>query len=144
MVYHLLFTAKLMYNPISSIFDSICRYLQCLNTYIQRWIDLFPRSRIVLSVTHRSPIGQCLSQKLWHFHKNTRSCVENEWCCRRAVDIYNVNFIKKRCIPAEPVFLYTGQQMTGPDNSIDWSIRHESEGWGFESPSGRDNFCLKT
>ena len=23
------------------------------------------------------------------------------------------------------------------------SIRHESEGWGFESPSGRDMFCLK-
>ena len=22
-------------------------------------------------------------------------------------------------------------------------IRHESEGWGFESPSGRDIFCLK-
>ena len=22
-----------------------------------------------------------LSQKLWHFHKNTRSCVENECCC---------------------------------------------------------------
>ena len=26
---------------------------------------------------------------------------------------------------------------------ISWSIRHESEGWGFESPSGRDIFCLK-
>ena len=33
-----------------------------------------------------------LSQKLWHFHKNTRSCVENECCCPRTVNISNVNF----------------------------------------------------
>ena len=32
--------------------------------------------------------------------------------------------------------------MSGPDSSNGWSIRHESEGWGFESPSGRDIFCL--
>ena len=36
-----------------------------------------------------------------------------------------------------------GQQMSGPNSSIGQSIRHESEGWGFESPSGRDIFCLK-
>ena len=36
-----------------------------------------------------------------------------------------------------------GQQMSAPESSIGWSIRHESEGWGFESPSGRDIFCLK-
>ena len=36
-----------------------------------------------------------------------------------------------------------GQQMFGPDSSIGKSIRHESEGWGFESPSGRDILCLK-
>ena len=36
-----------------------------------------------------------------------------------------------------------GQQMSGPDSSIGQSIRHESEGWGFESHSGRDIFCLK-
>ena len=36
-----------------------------------------------------------------------------------------------------------GQQMSGPDDSNGFSIRHESEGWGFESPSGRDIFCLK-
>ena len=33
-----------------------------------------------------------LSQKLWHFHKNTRLCVENECCCPRTVNISNVNF----------------------------------------------------
>ena len=33
--------------------------------------------------------------------------------------------------------------MSGPDSSIGKSIRHKSEGWGFESPSGRDIFCLK-
>ena len=36
-----------------------------------------------------------------------------------------------------------GQQMSGPDSSNGLSIRHESEGWGFESLSGRDIFCLK-
>ena len=36
-----------------------------------------------------------------------------------------------------------GQQMSGPDSSNGTSIWHESEGWGFESPSGRDVFCLK-
>ena len=33
--------------------------------------------------------------------------------------------------------------MSGPDSSIAESIRHESEGRGFESPTGRDIFCLK-
>ena len=36
-----------------------------------------------------------------------------------------------------------GQQMSGPDSSIGLSIRYQSEGWGFESPSCRDIFCLK-
>ena len=36
-----------------------------------------------------------LSQKLWQFHKNTRSCVENECCCPRTVNISNVNFTSK-------------------------------------------------
>ena len=33
--------------------------------------------------------------------------------------------------------------MSGPDSSIGQSIRHETEDWEFESPSGRDIFCLK-
>ena len=33
-----------------------------------------------------------LSQKLWHFHKNIRPCVENECYCPRTVNISNVNF----------------------------------------------------
>ena len=57
--------------------------------------------------------------------------------------ISNVNFTSKISIPPEPVFKNMGQQMSGPDSSIGWSIRHESEGWGFESLSGRDIFCLK-
>ena len=35
-----------------------------------------------------------LSQKLWHFHKNTRSYVENECCCPRTGYTY-VNLILK-------------------------------------------------
>ena len=33
--------------------------------------------------------------------------------------------------------------MSGPQSSIDKSILHESDGWGFDSRSGRDIFCLK-
>ena len=36
-----------------------------------------------------------LSQKLWNFHKNTLSCVENECCCLRTVNISNINFTSK-------------------------------------------------
>ena len=30
--------------------------------------------------------------KIWHVHKNIWSCVENECCCPRTVNIPNVNF----------------------------------------------------
>ena len=33
--------------------------------------------------------------------------------------------------------------MPGPDSPNGYTIRHESEGWGFESTSGRDIICLK-
>ena len=35
-----------------------------------------------------------------------------------------------------------GQQMSGPDRPNCESIRHESEGWVVESPSGWNIFCL--
>ena len=57
--------------------------------------------------------------------------------------ITNVNLILKISIPPEPVLTNIEQQMPGPDSSNGLSIRYESEGWGFESPSGRDIFCLK-
>ena len=37
-----------------------------------------------------------LSQKLWHFHNNTSSYVENESCCPHTVNISNVNFTLKK------------------------------------------------
>ena len=76
-------------------------------------------------------------------HKNTRSCAENECCCPRTINISNVNFTSKISIPPEPLFKNMGQQMYDPDSSNSLSIRHESEGWGFESSSGGDIFCLK-
>ena len=39
--------------------------------------------------------GHFLSQNLWHFHKNTCSCVENECSCLCTVNISNVNVEKK-------------------------------------------------
>ena len=62
-----------------------------------------------------------LSQKSWHFPKNTRSCVANECCCPSTVNISNVNFISKISIPPEPVFNNMGQQISGPDSSIEHS-----------------------
>ena len=45
-----------------------------------------------------------LSLKRWHFHKNTRSCVENECCYPRTISISNVNFTLKICmVNAYPV-----------------------------------------
>ena len=38
------------------------------------------------------------SQKLWHFHKDMRSCVKNECCCRCTVNISNVIFTSTRQI----------------------------------------------
>ena len=80
-------------------------------------------------VSWKQNIGQSdvkLSLNLRHFHKNIRSCVENECCCLRTVSISNIS--------PEPIFKYMGQQMSGPDSSNDQCIRHESEGWWFESP----------
>ena len=48
----------------------------------------------IRSLGFESPSGRdifCL-KKLWHFHKNTRSCDEYKCCCPRTVDILNVNF----------------------------------------------------
>ena len=67
----------------------------------------------------------------------------NECCCSHIVNISNVNFTWKTFIPPEPVFKNMVQQTSGPDSSNDYSIRHESEDWVFESPSGRDIFCPK-
>ena len=47
------------------------------------------RVRVPLSSTH------FLSQKLWNFRNNIRSCVENESCGPGTVNISNVNFIFK-------------------------------------------------
>ena len=55
-----------------------------------------------------------LFQKLWHFHKNICSCVENEYCCPNTVNISNDNFTSKISIPSESVF------QGGPDVRSMW------------------------
>ena len=59
------------------------------------WSAASYRSFTSIAVAIISRSRHCLSQKIWHFHKNTRSCVENECCCPRAVNISNVNFTLK-------------------------------------------------
>ena len=49
----------------------------------------------------------------------------------------------KLSTPERSQYSEMGQQMSGPDSSNGWSIRHESEGRGFEPTSGGDIFCLK-
>ena len=61
----------------------------------------------------------------------------------RAQFTFQILTYLKISIPPEPVFKNMEQQMSGPDSSNGQSIPHEPEGLGIESPSGRDNFCLK-
>ena len=56
--------------------------------------------------------------------------------------VFNV-YLLKNIYTAWASVQNMGQQMSGPDSSNGESIRHESEGWGFQSLSGRDIFCLK-
>ena len=58
------------------------------------------------------------------------------------VNISNANFITTY-ISIQPEPIDMEQQMSGPDSPNGLSIRHESEGWEFESPSDRDIICLK-
>ena len=49
--------------------------------------------RLMVRVPLRS--RHFLFQKLCHFHKNTRSCIENECCCPCTANISNVKFTSK-------------------------------------------------
>ena len=71
-------------------------------------------------------------------------CAENECCCPRTVSISKCYLCLKISIPPEPVSKHMGQQVCSPDGSNCERIRQEYEGRGFESPSGRDIFCLKS
>ena len=88
-------------------------------TIVGHYIIIFFRNSSCLQTaisTLRVPLRSrhFLSQKLWHFHKNIRSCVENEFCCQRTVNISNVNFTSKISIPPESVFKNMGQQIVWP------------------------------
>ena len=63
----------------------------------------------------------------------------NECCCPRTGNILNANLTTK--IFMSTIVKYTGQQMYALNSSSCLSIRHESEGWRFEPPSGEDIFC---
>ena len=73
------------------------------------WLNRLEHSALIRRWGVRVPLRSrhFLSQKLWHFHKNTRSCVENECCCPRTVNISNVKFTLKNCYRREPEELWT-------------------------------------
>ena len=83
-----------------------------------------------------------LSQKLRHFHENIRSCVENECCFPRTVNISNINFTSK--------YLYHQIQYSKPwDSKCLALITQMVIAFGMNPmlgdsspPSGRDIFCL--
>ena len=89
------------------IYDSIKRL--CLlwleRSMLSWWLQLFwcqigtrPSSTSMMT-HHIIPSGPhifCL-KNFWHFHKNTRLCVENECCCPHTVNISNVNFKSNCC-----------------------------------------------
>ena len=61
--------------------------------------------------------------------------------CPSGRDIFVYTFstlLQKYPFQEKPLLKYMGQQKLDPDSPSGKSIRYESEGWGFESPSGRD------
>ena len=84
------------------------------------YLNRLEHSALIRRLGGRVPLKSIhfLSQKFWHFRKNTSSCVENDCCCPHTVNISNVNFTSKISTPPEPVFKNMGQQMSGPDSSI--------------------------
>ena len=90
-----------------------------------------PRRRLVVSA------GLWLSSRIAHV-----SMKSFPWpfIQRRHNDVHRTLSIPRRLGHQDVVFTGMGQQMSSPDSSN--GIRHESKGWGFESPSG-GIFCLK-
>ena len=107
--------------------------------YIARAFSMNPKVGVWVPLRSR----HFLSRKFWHFHKNTRSCVENECGCPCTANISNLTLLQIS-IPPEPVLKIMVQQTSGPDSSNGKNIWHESECWGFEFSSGRDFSVLKT
>ena len=60
------------------------------NVQMARAFGMNPKARVPLRLRH------FLSQKLWRFHKNLHSCVENEWCYLYTVNISNATFTLKK------------------------------------------------
>ena len=92
-----------IYNPFNAgihnarnVTQNTKKYFRCnrQSQYSIRWLGV----RVSLRSMYY------LSQKLWHFHKNTRSCVENQCCCPRTVNISNVNFTSKYILHIYVVF----------------------------------------
>ena len=75
---------NLSINPSIDPFISVSLFI-FQHIYLSAWMRRLG-VRVPLMSRH------FLSQKLWHFYKNNRSCVENECCCPRTVNISNINF----------------------------------------------------
>ena len=75
--------------PCTGVNDGLAKPLLKLGIWVsnnsprKQWMWL-----LGVGVPHRS--RYFLSQKLWHIHKNIRSCVEIECCCPRTVNISHV------------------------------------------------------
>ena len=89
----------ILYDSALGMFDFSKKVLGRWHSYL-RYKGFFQRLRIRVP-----PQVETYSfSKLWNFHNNIRSCVENESCCPRTVYISNVNFTSRISIPPEPVF----------------------------------------
>ena len=83
------------------------KYLYSKSHYSDTWDGkcLAPIAQMVRAFGMNTNIGDWsppqvdtrhyLSQNLWHFHKNIRSCVWNKCCCPRTFKISNVNFTSR-------------------------------------------------
>ena len=100
--------AQLTYQLLTVLQKSLYRESQCSKTWGSGCLVV----RVPLGLRH------FLSQRRWHFHKNTRSCVKNECCCPCTVSTSNYNLSSKMFVPPESVFKNMGQWMAVPDGSM--------------------------
>ena len=103
-------------NCVEEIFDNLYRTSHELCAlFMLCWVLLNPK------VAGSSPSQVetfSVLKKLWHFHKNIRSCVENECCCPRTLDISNVNFTSKT--PFRSVWAILGDGSPPPPHPISY------------------------
>ena len=93
--------AQLTFQILHLLQKYLYRQSQCSETWHSKRLALIAQQVRAFGMNPKvwgssSPKSRhFLSQKLWHFHKNSRSCVQNECCSKSTDNISSVNFTFK-------------------------------------------------